>query len=148
MICWTVSDSPSRNGQHSTGAEAPRHAGGPEYRQHNPTLRSLLGTGQKPPDAGVLEPALEHMARRRHRLSPIGARLRDLAQRGELNRPLAAVYGSLMHMHCNRLGLDGETEQTVLGLLRRTRDGLARTSSDARDDSVATTQGAAETTDT
>ena len=124
-----------------------RHVGGPEYRQHNAVLRSLLGSEQNPQDAGVLEPALEHMARRRHRLAPIGARLRDLAQRGELTRPLAAVYGSLMHMHCNRLGLDAETEQTVLGLLRRTRDGLAHTSSDVRDDTVATTPGAAETAD-
>lgn len=44
-----------------------------------------------------------------------------------LTKPLGGIHPSLLHMHCNRLlGAEQPTEQHVLGLLLRTREGLQR----------------------
>jgi hypothetical protein len=38
--------------------------------------------------------------------------------------PVATIARSLVHLHCNRLGVDTATERILLGLLHRTRVSL------------------------
>jgi hypothetical protein len=46
---------------------------------------------------------------------------------GELDKPIAELARSFVHLHANRLlGLGHSPEQTVLGLLLRTRESLLR----------------------
>jgi lantibiotic biosynthesis protein len=107
-----------------------RHKTGPEYRQRKGTLRSLLGD----PTRLSAEPGGEAVARafaaRQAALAPVARRLGESAERGELGQPRAILYGSFVHLHCNRLlgSLEdgGSTEERALGLLLRTREGLDR----------------------
>ena len=53
--------------------------------------------------------------------------LDSLAAAGRLERTIAEICRSHVHLHTNRLlGSEPEDEQLVLELLRRTRDGLER----------------------
>lgn len=104
-----------------------RHEAGPEYQRHKQLLRPLLANvGQRP--SVLNEEAKKILASRRARLTQIGEQLAQLARQARLTRPLGDLWSSFVHMHCNRLfGTDGAlTEQKVLGLFRRTREGLAR----------------------
>jgi thiopeptide-type bacteriocin biosynthesis protein len=99
---------------------------GAAYRQRKALLRGLL---EDPlgavADGHRIAPVL---AARRAAVAPLAARLRELAGQGELSQPLAGLYRSYVHLHCNRLLAAGPpAERTVLGLLWRTREGLART---------------------
>ena len=104
-----------------------RHEAGEEYRHRKVLLRQLLGD-----PAGLLaQPGGAEVARilaaRRRALAPTALRLAELAQRGELSQAPATLYRSYVHLHLNRLvGIDGTAEPRVLGLLLRTREGLAR----------------------
>src|SRR2546422_358708 len=84
------------------------------------------GGGQPPPRRALPPPARrggDALARSRGTPPPPGPR----AQRGELSQAPAMLYRSYMHLHLNRLvGIDGTAEPRVLGLLLRTREGLAR----------------------
>jgi thiopeptide-type bacteriocin biosynthesis protein len=109
------------------GRVAAKHETGAEHRRRHPVLRRLLGD----PAACASEPggaALTRVLRARHlALAPLAERLNALELSGELTKPLDGILDSYVHMHCNRL-LDagGPTDRHVLGLLLRTREGLAR----------------------
>jgi len=103
-----------------------RHAGA-EYRHRQAALRPLLGD----PARLAGEPggnALDHVfATRRAALAPLVKRLDDLAERGYLSQDRPTLYQSHVHLHCNRLMESGSSsEQLVLGLLLRLREGLER----------------------
>jgi thiopeptide-type bacteriocin biosynthesis protein len=106
---------------------AARHETGVEHRRRHPQLRRLLGD----PAACTNEPggaALARVLRARHlALAPLAERLNTLELSGELTKPLDDILDSYVHMHCNRLLDAGEPgDGHVLGLLLRTREGLAR----------------------
>ena len=64
-------------------------------------------------------------AARREALAPIVQRLDESMERGELAQPKNKLYQSFAHLHCNRLvGNSSATEQQLMGLLLRTREGL------------------------
>jgi thiopeptide-type bacteriocin biosynthesis protein len=104
-----------------------RHETGPEYRQRKKALRLLLGD----PRQLLAEPGGEALARvfaaRRAALAPIVGRLDESMERGALGQPKSKLYQSFVHLHCNRLlGSGSATEQQLIGLLLRTREGLAK----------------------
>ena len=68
------------------------------------------------------------LAARRTALAPIRSGLRELAADGLLGHDLAFLCRSYVHMHCNRMFASGApaVENTVLGLLARTRESLHR----------------------
>jgi thiopeptide-type bacteriocin biosynthesis protein len=104
-----------------------RHQAGDEYRQRKVLLRQLLGD----PRSLLAQPGGTEVARilaaRRRELAPIALRLAELVQRGELSQTPAMLYRSYVHLHLNRLiGVDGTAEPRILGLLLRSREGLAR----------------------
>jgi thiopeptide-type bacteriocin biosynthesis protein len=98
-----------------------------EYRRRKALLRALLGDPVRlpsEPEGAALSAAL---AARRAALAPFGPRLAALAEQGVLTETPAMLYRSFVHLHCNRLlGLSAGGEQTVLGLLLRTHEGLER----------------------
>lgn len=105
-----------------------RHQTGPLYRQFSARLRTLLGN---PAEALAALPggteAAAILVARRAALAPISARLAELDAAQGLIRPLASLYASYSHMHCNRLiGIDRQAEEEVMGLLLRTQEGLER----------------------
>jgi thiopeptide-type bacteriocin biosynthesis protein len=64
-------------------------------------------------------------ATRREALAPIVQRLDESMERGELGQPKSKLFQSFVHLHCNRLlGNGSATEQQLIGLLLRTREGL------------------------
>jgi thiopeptide-type bacteriocin biosynthesis protein len=102
-----------------------RHETGPEYRQRKKTLRLLLGDLRQL----LAEPGGEAVAgvfaARREALAPMVGRLDESMERGELDQPKSKLYQSFVHLHCNRLlGSSSATEQQLMGLLLRTREGL------------------------
>jgi lantibiotic biosynthesis protein len=107
---------------------ADRRASGAEHRRRKAILRPLLA------DPGALGavpggPALlDQLAERRAALAPPAGRLAELAAADRLGgRTLEELAASFVHLHCNRLlGPDPAAERLVLGLLLRTREGLAR----------------------
>ena len=101
---------------------------GSEYRQRKSALRSLLGQPEKflstQPGGVQIASVLEG---RRKALSPIVQGLRRLADQGVLSQSLDTLFASFVHLHVNRLaGLDSQSEQRVLSLLLRTREGLEK----------------------
>jgi thiopeptide-type bacteriocin biosynthesis protein len=102
---------------------------GQEYRERKTLLRSLLYDSNSLLSEPGGELAAQTLAARRTALAPITALLMELAGRRELSQTLDALYSSYVHMHLNRLfGSDHSAERRVLGLLLRTREGLARSS--------------------
>lgn len=102
-----------------------RHETGAEYARRKQVLRRLLGSPVPPVRGG--EELAAVLAARREALGPVREQLAALAVRGELAQPLASLYSSFVHMHCNRLlGTDRAAERQVLGLWLRTRTGLDR----------------------
>jgi thiopeptide-type bacteriocin biosynthesis protein len=100
---------------------------GSEYRQRKTVLRSLLGR----PEALANEPGGADIAglfqARRSALAPVSDCLRQLANRGELGQSLDKLSASFVHLHVNRMGgLDPSSEQRILSLLLRTREGLEK----------------------
>jgi thiopeptide-type bacteriocin biosynthesis protein len=104
-----------------------RHEAGEEYRHRKVPLRRLIGDpAGLPAQPGGAEVA-RILAARRRELAPAALRLAELGRRGELSQAPATLYRSYVHLHFNRLvGSDGTAESRVLGLLLRTREGLAR----------------------
>lgn len=92
----------------------PRRESGADYREWKQMLRPMLAGERSPylPEAMLA------------RFSATAARLRaalsDLDDAGQLSRPPADLYSSLVHLHLNRLiGADRSTERRVYGLLER-----------------------------
>jgi thiopeptide-type bacteriocin biosynthesis protein len=104
-----------------------RDAVGAEYRQRKAVLRGLLGDPHRlaaEPGGTALREAL---AARQAALAPVARQLAALAEQGVLTQPPSTLYNSYIHLHCNRLlGVEAGSENTVLGLLLRTREGLDR----------------------
>jgi thiopeptide-type bacteriocin biosynthesis protein len=104
-----------------------RHLSSDDYRERQRALRGLLGE-----PAGYLgEPGGPALARiltaRRAALGPVAERLGELGEGDQLDSTLEQLCQSYVHLHCNRLlGAGPPTEQHVLGLLLRTREGLER----------------------
>jgi thiopeptide-type bacteriocin biosynthesis protein len=97
-----------------------------EYRQRKTSLRPLLGQPQQvlASQPGGLEIA-SILAARRMALSPTADHLRQLAKEGNLSQSLEVLASSFVHLHVNRMaGLDGASEQRILGLLLRARESL------------------------
>jgi class I lanthipeptide synthase len=104
-----------------------RHASGDDYRARQSALRRLLGD----PAARLGEPGGEALERilgaRAAALALVAGQLRELAAADDLDAPLERLCESFVHLHANRLlGAGPPTEQHVLGLLLRTREGLER----------------------
>jgi thiopeptide-type bacteriocin biosynthesis protein len=105
-----------------------RHQTGQLYRQTSAQLRALLSypppTLKALPGGGAVLLILDA---RREALASVGARLAALEMQHALSKPLSSLYGSYVHLHCNRLlGLDHTAEEEVLGLLLRTHESLER----------------------
>jgi thiopeptide-type bacteriocin biosynthesis protein len=101
---------------------------GPIYRQRKALLRALLSDPQRLLDEPGGAAVALVLAARRAALAPVADRLRNLADQGELTQKPSVLYSSYVHLHFNRLlGSDAVSEQNVLGLLLRTREGLDRT---------------------
>jgi thiopeptide-type bacteriocin biosynthesis protein len=101
---------------------------GSEYRQRKVLLRSLIG---QPTQflAGQTDGAeiARILAKRREALTPLAQSLRHLAERRELGQSLDVLCRSFVHLHANRMsGGDSTSEQRILSLLLRTRDGLKK----------------------
>jgi thiopeptide-type bacteriocin biosynthesis protein len=106
-----------------------RAVAGDEYRRRKDTLRRLLGD----PEEIRSQPGGDALARllavRRSELEKIGQWLDELEATKDLSQPKSALFRSYVHLHCNRLlGGDWSAEEQVLGLLARTRYGLAQAS--------------------
>jgi lantibiotic biosynthesis protein len=109
------------------GQVGAKHATGDEYRARQSALRRLLGD----PASRLGEPGGEALERvlsaRAAALAPVATRLSDLVEADEVDAPVERLCESFVHLHANRLlGAGPPTEQHVLGLLLRTREGLAR----------------------
>jgi thiopeptide-type bacteriocin biosynthesis protein len=103
-----------------------RQESGATYRQKNAQLRSLLAD-----PAGLLsilggKLVEDILATRRLTVNQIAQQLAEGWSQQRLTQPLAALYRSYVHMHCNRWGLEREREHEVLQLLLRTLHGLER----------------------
>jgi thiopeptide-type bacteriocin biosynthesis protein len=114
-----------------------RTVAGDEYRRRKDMLRGLLGD----PEQIRTQPGGDALARvlaaRRNELETIGRRLDALTAAAELSQPKSALFGSYVHLHCNRLlAVDPSAEEQVLGLLARTRYGLKQAPVSSRDDMV------------
>jgi len=55
----------------------------------------------------------------------VAGRLAELDSTGTLTQPMSALYRSYVHMHCNRLCPDPDSERRALGLLLRSREAIA-----------------------
>ncbi len=94
------------------------------FRERKTLLRSLLGDPEALLNEMGGESVLEVLTASRKVLAPVTERLAELVQDGALSQTPSALYGSYIHMHCNRLLADRQAEQQVLGLLLRTLEGL------------------------
>jgi lantibiotic biosynthesis protein len=108
-------------------AASGRSDAGSEYRQRKTVLRSLLGRpGGLANEAGGAE-IVEVFQGRRQSLAPVADRLRQLANHGELDQSIDRLTSSFVHLHINRMGgIDSSSEQRILSLLLRTREGLKK----------------------
>ncbi len=102
------------------GARAgPRPESGADYREWKQLLRPMLA-GERPPfpPEAVLDRFRNTAARLRNPLS-------ELDHAGRLSRSPADLYGSLVHLHLNRLiAADRASERRVYGLLQRLQHSL------------------------
>ena len=62
------------------------------------------------------------LAKRRAAIEPLSRRIRALAERAELGQPPEILFGSYLHLHCNRLLGTAQFRAECNGLLRRTRE--------------------------
>jgi len=98
-----------------------------EYRQRKNVLRALLGK----PDFLATEPGGGEIARvfrdRQKALADVVDTLRKLGSAGELGQSFDTLCASFVHLHVNRLNsTDSLSEQWLLSLLHRTREGLKK----------------------
>nr|BBH87004.1 lantibiotic dehydratase [Thermosporothrix sp. COM3] len=104
-----------------------RPEAGPGYRLRARQLRELIGNAQGLAHIEHGEHVAAILDAREAELAPIARELAAAEERQELTLPLASLYGSYVHLHCNRLlGTDKDAESLTLQLLLRTHEGLAR----------------------
>jgi thiopeptide-type bacteriocin biosynthesis protein len=100
---------------------------GAEYRLRKGAFRAALGMEhfiQAQFGGHALERAI---ARRHDLLAATAPRLEQLFASCEITQSKSTILASYVHMHCNRLlGIELVHERRVLGLLLRSREGLAR----------------------
>lgn len=87
------------------------------YAPKRESFLTLLRPDRRRPTADFLVPWKEGLA------EPAG-RLRALARKGGLTQPMRHILESLVHMHCNRLGLSAEQERGVKWCLGRAAEEL------------------------
>jgi thiopeptide-type bacteriocin biosynthesis protein len=108
-----------------------------KYRDERRELESLLeGTGNSTTLASSIAPIL---SRRSARLQPVAKALKALEQSGRLERPLADLAASFVHMHVNRLFPSAHRAQELVlyDFLRRNYESrLARNPPGLRQTSV------------
>ena len=119
-------DDPARLGWYKNQAGKSDRDSGPEYRRLKDGLRAALGDAaawlaSKP----FGETIAATLAERGRRVAEVSARLRRLAADGVVDRSLDALCASSVHLHLNRIG-GASSEQTLVGLLRRTRESLVK----------------------
>lgn len=103
--------------------EAGGRRAGKDYRTRQKRLRALLG----PPDGPALlgEDVAEILKQRRETLTRAAGKLAALEADGRLTTSHDALWGSYVHLHCNRLlGGRAPSEGHLLRLLQRTRKGI------------------------
>jgi thiopeptide-type bacteriocin biosynthesis protein len=71
------------------------------------------------------------LAERRKALASVARRLAALEASGNLAQPVSKLCESYLHLHCNRLLNNPQTELRVMGLLARIRDTMAHTVNEA-----------------
>jgi thiopeptide-type bacteriocin biosynthesis protein len=71
------------------------------FRKERKGLEALLAPAPEATDA--LAPGCEIFRRRSAQLIPIGTKLRDVEQGGDLAKPIRDLAPSFIHMHANRL---------------------------------------------
>jgi thiopeptide-type bacteriocin biosynthesis protein len=106
---------------------APNRMAGEQYRQRKGMLRLLLSDPDYKRDQRGGDALDRALAARRKELVEVGHRLHVLAENGQLPQTKSSLLRSYVHLHCNRLmGVDSSAQEQVLGLLVRTRYGLAQ----------------------
>ena len=104
-----------------------------EYRQRKNVLRSLLGTADFLSNAPGGEEIASTFNARHEALANVVNDLRQLENRGELDQTFDALTASFIHLHINRIsGLSALSEQWVLSLLFRAREGLQKSPTTSR----------------
>jgi thiopeptide-type bacteriocin biosynthesis protein len=100
---------------------------GPEYRARQTRLTRALLDLQLHPSECSTDEIWELHRWYVTQLGPVQQSLRNLATEGQLTVGLASVFGSLAHMHCNRLlGTDQSLERLSMGLLARALESLEK----------------------
>jgi thiopeptide-type bacteriocin biosynthesis protein len=119
-------DESSRLGWYGEQGRAAAREAGSEYRALKSSLRAAVGDRDRwlcdRPHGSVIGEAL---AERRRNLMDVSRRLRALSNERRLGQPIAALAVSYVHLHLNRLGASAR-ERSLLGMLLRTREGLAK----------------------
>jgi thiopeptide-type bacteriocin biosynthesis protein len=89
-----------------------RGAIGARFRKERAALAAILDPAH---DAGSpLAPGFRFLQERSQRLAPVAAELRAHEREGRLTRPIAAIAGSVVHMHANRLLRAGHRAQELV----------------------------------
>jgi thiopeptide-type bacteriocin biosynthesis protein len=110
-LAWLRQMMPSRKEVHGLSDE---------YRGRRESLVAALG-GSMHLDA----PVHRVLAERRSTIMQLSRVLTNIEAAGALTQPLSKLYGSYIHMHCNRLWLDQTAERRALGLLLLARLAIA-----------------------
>jgi thiopeptide-type bacteriocin biosynthesis protein len=99
---------------------------GERFRRERQSLERLFNAC--PGDGHPLEPGLDLLSERSSRLAPVAAALSQLERESRLTAPLAAIAGSLLHMHLNRLlrGDNAAQEFVICDFLARLYEATAR----------------------
>ena len=101
---------------------------GSEYRKRKEMLRAAAGNSQEflaKYESGFKLAAI--LEERREAVFAATQELRELANTGQLGQPLDDLFSSFVHLHVNRIGgADALPEQTILSLLLRTQESLAK----------------------
>jgi lantibiotic biosynthesis protein len=96
-----------------------------EYRRRKDILRPLMGDPEQIRSRPGGDALARVLAARSNELASVTRQLDALAAAGALTQPKSMLFGSYVHLHCNRLlAGDRAAEELVLGLLARTRYGL------------------------
>ena len=106
------------------GVTDSRRQAGQDYRTRQKRLRTLLGSPAGPALLG--DEVAEILEQRQTVVTAAATRLAELETTGRLAAPRDSLWGSYVHLHCNRLlGGRAPSEGHLLQLLQRARKGLA-----------------------
>lgn len=100
---------------------------GSYYREHNRLLRPFMRHDTAFPGVQGDDVLAQILKERQQALALITDQWHQLEQHNALTQPSASLYGSLTHMHCNRLlGADRDHEELVRAMLDRLYEGFRR----------------------